>query len=51
MPVLAIYRAELPGRDRPVSSIIESIKIEKTYDWPGPLLKTTSPAAKTMYQP
>ena len=30
IPVLAMYKADMPGRDRPVSSIIESMKIEKT---------------------
>jgi hypothetical protein len=30
MAVLAMYNAEMPGRDRPVSSMMESMKIEKT---------------------
>ena len=30
MPVLAMYNPEIPGRDSPVSSIMESMKIENT---------------------
>jgi hypothetical protein len=30
IPVLAIYRTDMPGRDRPVSSMMESMNIENT---------------------
>lgn len=50
-PVLAMYNTDIPGRDNPVSSMMESMNIENTYDWPGPLLKTTKPAAPTTNQP
>ncbi len=49
--VLAMKRADMPDLDNPVSEIIESMKMEKTYDWPGPLLKTARAPAPTMNQP
>jgi hypothetical protein len=50
-PVLTGYSAEIVEREKPVSSIIESMNTEKTNDWPGPLLKATRAPTTTMTQP
>ena len=49
--VLTASSAEIPVRDSPMSSIMESRKTEKTKDWPGPLLNMTTAAAPTMNHP
>ena len=50
-PVLTMYSPDSSDRENPVSSIIESMKIEKTKDCPGPLLKATSAPTPTITQP
>ena len=49
--MLTAYSAEMVERENPVSSIIESTKIEKTNDWPGPVLNTTIALVTTITQP
>ena len=49
--MLTAYNPEIVERENPVSSIIESTKIEKTNDCPGPLLKATIAAVTTITQP
>jgi len=46
-----MYSAEIVDREKPVSSIIESMKIEKTNDCPGPLLNATIAPTTTITHP
>jgi hypothetical protein len=50
-PVPTAYTAEMVDRDNSVSSRIGSMKIEKTYDWPGPDAKFAQAAIATTNHP
>ena len=50
-PVPAEKRAETVVRERPVASMMESTKTEKTYDCPGPELNVTQNPTATITHP